>query len=337
MIFVTGGTGFLGRHLLAQLCVAGYAVRVLTRSPHQYDWLRQYPNLDIVKGDVAKNEGLDAIAGCDYVIHAAGLFSMWQGAGDFEATNTIGTQNLLASAIKHQVKRFIHVSTIAVIGDPQTNLIIDETHPPRPADHYQSSKLLAEQFVRQAHEIADLETIILRPGAFYGPLGEYAFNRLFFTDPMRGLIVEPDGGKYLTFPVYIADVAQGIILALDKGRSGEIYNICGDSITHHEVYDIVCQEAALNLPRLYLPNRLGIIGARFLTTLSRITRREPFYPLGLRSYVFNDWHVSSKKAQSELGFQPTDFRLGAKHTIAWYRAGKPNYLPELDCGDSIHL
>lgn len=331
MIFVTGGTGFLGRHLIPILCNAGYHLRVLTRYPQKHTWLQSYPNLEIIHGDVSTGAGLDAVQGCDYVIHAAGLFSMWSMAGDFEATNVLGTEKLLKLASEANIKRFVYISTIAVIGNPQANLIIDEAHPPRPADPYQVSKLRAEQIVRRFHDQQALETIILRSGAFYGPLGDYAFNRLFFTDPMRGIIMQPDGGHYLTFPIYIADVAQSILLALKKGRSGEIYNIADESITHRAVYDIVCEEADLHWPRIYLPSLVGITFSRILSYLSRLTRREPFYPLGMRSYVFNDWPVTSEKAKQELDFKPTDFREGAKRTIAWYRDGKPDWLPELEC------
>jgi nucleoside-diphosphate-sugar epimerase len=331
MIFVTGGTGFLGRHLIPALCKAGYHLRVLTRSPQKHDWLQHYPNLEIVQGDVRDGINLEMLQGCDYVIHAAGLFSMWSLAGDFETTNALGTENLLKIATEAKVKRFIYISTIAVIGNPQPNLIIDEAHPPRPADPYQASKLQAEQIVRRFHDQQSLETIVLRPGAFYGPLGDYAFNRLFFTDPMRGIIMQPDGGHYLTFPIYIADVAQSILLTLKQGRSGEVYNISDESISHRAVYDIVCEEANLHWPRIYLPSFVGINFSRFLSALSRLTRREPFYPLGMRSYVFNDWCVSSEKARQELGFEPTPFREGAKRTIAWYKAGKPDCLRELEC------
>src|SRR5690606_13602801 len=98
MIFVTGGTGFLGRHLIPKLCQAGYKLRVLTRTPEKHHWLKRYPNLEIIRGDVATGDGLDAIQGCEHVIHAAGLFSMWSGAGDFEETNALGTENLLRAA-----------------------------------------------------------------------------------------------------------------------------------------------------------------------------------------------------------------------------------------------
>ena len=331
MIFVTGGTGFLGCHLVPALCKAGYPLRILTRTPQRHSWLKSYPRVDVVQGDIRTGEGLEALDGCTHVVHAAGLFSMWQLAGDFEATNVLGTQHLLQAAVGYDIERFVHISTIAVIGTPQVGRIIDEQHPPRPSDKYQLTKLHAEYLVRDYGHSTDLETVILRPGAFYGPLGDYAFNRLFFRDPMRGLIVEPDGGHYLTFPAYIGDVARSVVKAITQGKDGAIYNICGASIAHKEVYDIVCEIAELSYPRVYLPNILGITGAALLTMLSRVTRSEPFYPLGLRSYVFNDWWVSTEKAQAELGFMPTDFRAGAARTIAWYRAGRPTWLPELRC------
>jgi nucleoside-diphosphate-sugar epimerase len=162
-------------------------------------------------------------------------------------------------------------------------------------------------------------------------MGDYAFNRLFFTDPMRGLIMQVDWGRYMTFPVYIDDVADGTRLALEKGRVGEIYNICGESLTHRAAFDIVVKEAHLRWPRLNIPGVLGIGFAQLLTWFGHLTHREPFYPIGLRSYVFQDWPVSSDKARRELGFQPISFEEGVKRTIAWYKAGKPDMLPELTC------
>lgn len=331
MIFVTGGTGFLGRHLIPHLCRAGYRLRVLTREPHKQTRLAHYPNVEIVQGDVRDGIPPALLADCEYIIHAAGLFSMWSDAGDFETTNVLGTRNLLAVAEQVGIKRFLYVSTVAVIGQPQQDIVLDEKHPPRPADPYQASKLKAEQLVRQAHLEGQLETVVIRPGAFYGPLGDYAFNRLFFTDPMRGIIMQMDGGHYIIFPAFIDDVAEGILLALEKGRSGEVYNICGDPLSHREAFDVICKEANLKFPRLNIPGFIGLRFAQFLTGLSHITRQEPFYSTGLRSYVFNDWRVNTDKAKRELGFVPTPFEEGARRTIAWYRAGKPTDLPELSC------
>lgn len=331
-VFVTGGTGFLGRHLIPMLCRAGFAIRVLTRHPEAHPWLRRYPSLEIAAGDLRDPDvSIAAAQGCRYVVHAAGLFRFWGDSRDFEATNAHGTENVLRAAAAARVERLVHISTIAVIGQPDPQRVMDETFPPNPVEPYQVSKLHAEQRVRYYLQQHGLAAVILRPGAYYGPMGEYAFNRLFFTDPMRGLIMQLNGGRYITFPAYIADVAQGVMLGLTKARVGDVYNICGDWITHKEAFDVVCEEAGLLSFRPPIPGWMGVEAARALEMVSMFTRREPFWPLNMRSYVYNYWRVSSEKARRELGFQPTDFRTGARRTIAWYRAGKPDHLPELEC------
>lgn len=332
MIFLTGGTGFLGRHLVPALCRAGYSVRVLTRFPENNAWLKRYPRVEIIQGDVLNVISyVEAMQGCQYVIHAAGVFRFWGEEQLFHQTNVQGTECLLSSAEQAQIERLIYISTVAVIGQPNPGDVIDETYPPKPTDPYQQSKLQAEQIVLKYHRENKVPAIILRPGAFYGPLGEYAFNRLFFRDPMRGLIMQVDAGRHIIFPVYIADVALAIVHALNQGCPGEIYNISGDSISHKDAFDIICQEARLPWPRLPIPGWLGISTARLMTAISTLTRHEPFWPINLRSYVYNDWRVSSAKARRDLGFVPIDFREGARRTIDWYRAGKPDDIPEVQC------
>jgi dihydroflavonol-4-reductase len=332
VIFLTGGTGFLGRHLVAGLCRQGYAIRLLTRQPAAYPWLKRYPHVDIITGDLTRPDSFAAaLDGCRYVIHAGGMFRFWGDSHAFQDTNTRGTEHLLAAADRRPIERFIHVSTVAVVGQPDPAAIIDETVEPRPMDPYQQSKLRGEQIAqRYAHE-RNVPVIVLRPGAYYGPLGHYGFNRLFFEDPMRGIIMQVDGGRYIIFPVYIGDVVQGILRALDHGRVSEVYNICGDWISHREAFDIVCAEAGLRWPRLPVPGPVGISMSHLLEWGAVLSGREPFWPINLRSYVYNNWRVSSEKARQELGFSPLDFREGARRTSAWYRAGQPDDWPELDC------
>jgi nucleoside-diphosphate-sugar epimerase len=332
MIFVTGGTGFLGRHLVPSLCRAGHTVRVLSRQPDKHPWLSHYPNVEIIHGDLLDRDTLiKGIAGCQSVIHAGGMFRFWGNPEAFEATNALGTQYVLEAAVQAQVGRFIHISTVAVIGQPDPAGVVDETHPAHPVDAYQRSKWEGEQAAVRAYERDGLPLVVLRPGAYYGPLGHYAFNRLFFKDPMRGIIMQVNGGRYIIFPAYITDVVQGVMKALEVARLGEVYNICGDWIAHKDAFDIICQEANIHWPRLNIPGWMGIAASRALEAVSSITRTEPFWPLNLRSYVYNNWRVSSEKARRELGFTPIDFREGARQTIAWYRAGEPDDLPEFHC------
>lgn len=323
-VLVTGGTGFLGRHLIVGLCRAGRFARVLTRYPERYPWLQRYPNIEVVAGDLRDRQRIfEVVQGCQQVIHAGSLFSFWGELDNFVQTNVEGTRHIVDAALAAGVQRFLYVSTVVVIGNPMPGAIIDETHPTNPLNPYEKTKLEAENYVRLAFSERGLNSVVVRPGAFYGPMGDYAFNRLFFKDAMRGLIVYLDGGHYITFPIYIADVVQGILQALDKGRPGEIYNLCGDWMTHREVFQIIREEAGLWWPALRFPGWLVINFARLLTWLGYLTRREPFYPLNLRPVIFNDWRVSSEKARRELGFVPTPFRDGARETIAWYRAGRP--------------
>lgn len=331
-VFVTGGTGFLGRHLLGALCRSGYDVRVLTRDPERHPWLDHYPNTTPIEGDLTDvHQFQEAVYGCRYVIHAAGLFRFWGDEQAFMQSNALGTENMMHAATQAGVERVIHISSVAVIGEPDPTHIIDETAPPHPVEPYQQSKLEGEQIALRYCADHNLPVIVLRPGAFYGPLGEYAFNRLFFKDPMRGIIMQINGGRYINFPVYIEDVVQGIFKALERGQVGEVYNICGDWISHKDAFDIICEEANLWYPRLKIPGWIGITTSRVLEVISAFTGREPFWPLNLRSYVYNDWRVSNDKARRELGFEPTDFREGARRTIAWYRAGEPDEIDETGC------
>src|SRR5215207_1776549 len=100
MILVTGGTGFLGRHLIATLCRTGRSARVLTRHPADHLWLQKYPNIDVVTGDILDAETVSrAVDGCRYVIHAAGYFRFWGVEEDFDRTNVGGTENVMSAAL----------------------------------------------------------------------------------------------------------------------------------------------------------------------------------------------------------------------------------------------
>ena len=240
---------------------------------------------------------------------------------------------MLLSAVENLgIERFIYVSTIAVLGNPDPDQVLDETYPPNPMDPYQRSKLIAERMALQCWQDEGLPVVVLRPGAFYGPMGHYGFNRLFFKDPMRGLIMQVDGGRYIIFPAYISDAVQGIMKALECGRVGEIYNICGEWISHKRAFDIICEEAGLWWPRVPMPGWLDLPVAQVLEIVSDMLGIEPFWPMNmLRSYVHNNWRVSSAKAKAELGFVPMDFREGARQTIAWYRANTPDDWVGLGC------
>lgn len=319
MILLTGATGFLGRNLVPKLIEAGYSVRALVRPTSDSAFLQSLGVELAFANDISHATAVtQASQGCEQIIHAAGLFRFWGDLDTFRETNVAGTRAVMEAAVQAHVRRVIHISSIAVIGSTPAQKTIDETTPCKPQEPYQISKYEAEQLALTFAERDDLEVIILRPGAYYGPWGRYAFNRLFFEEPLRGWRIKVDGGRHITFPAFVPDVAQGVLLAMKYGRSGEIYNICGESLSHNQVNQIVSDLAQIRPWRLDIPKILVLTLARMWTALSRVTKREPFYPINMAPYVFQDWPVSNQKAIEELKFKPTEFKLGAQATLEWY-------------------
>ena len=328
-ILVTGATGFLGHTLCPYLVERGHRLRALVRPSSAWEFLRPL-GVELTWGDIRDPAAVRAATdGCRAVVHGAGKFRFWGRREDFFAVNVDGTRNALEAARQTGVERFLYISTVAVIGAPRDGVVIDETYPPTPGDDYQRSKLEAERLTLRYYQEHGLPALVLRPGAFYGPGGHYAFNRLFFQDPLKGLPMQVHRGRHITFPVYIKDVAQAVDLALKRGRPGEVYNVSGRSLSHREVNRIVDRLLGYRIWRINVPAGPMLALAQAWTWLSRYTGREPYYPLNLALYVFYDWQISSDKARRELGFVPTPFEEGARATLAWCRElglGPANWL-----------
>jgi dihydroflavonol-4-reductase len=319
MILVTGATGFLGHSLTPRLVAEGFSVRALVRPSSDTTFLEQLGVELAYADDITDGEAVTrACLGCDQIVHAAGRFRFWGEPQAFWRTNVEGTATVLAAAAAAEVKRFVYISTVAVVGDTTGMTLVDETSPCRPQEPYQQTKWEAERRVLACFREEGLPAVILRPGAYYGPWGRYAFNRLFFEEPLRGWRIKVNHGRYITFPLFVSDKAEAIVLALAKGRPGEIYNISGRSIDHSTANAIVSELAGISHWRLNVPAQPVVLLARVWTALSRYTHREPFYPINMASYVFQDWNISIEKAESELGFVPTPFEVGAKKTLEWY-------------------
>ena len=317
MILVTGATGFLGHNLIPLLVERGHRVRALVRPTSDHGFLREC-GAEMAFGDTRDADSVAAaMSGCEAVIHAAGKFRFWGQYDEFAAVNVEGTRNVLEAARCAGVQRFIHISTIAVIGNPKPGTLITEHTPCHPADAYQRSKLQGEKLALAYQAEHGLPVIVLRPGAFYGPWGRYAFNRLFFEDPLKGLPLRVHHGRHVTFPIFVPDLCRVIESALTHGRPGEIYNVCGPCLTHNEVNHIVGRLAGVRL-WVNAPGWGMIALARVWTALSHLTHHEPYYPINLAPYVFCDWNVSSDKARAELDLSPTPFEDGARETLEWY-------------------
>ena len=209
MILVTGGTGFIGTHLLEKLVSQGKAVRALVR---RASVPRVLPaGVETVYGDLASGAGLtDALHGVDTVIHLAGVTKALR-AEDYYSGNVRATEQL-AHAIAGRDVRLVHVSSLAAIGPSTAGIPVGEDAEPHPLTHYGKSKLEAERVVRDLLP----DAVIVRPPVVYGPRDTDVFQLL--KSISRGLVLEIAGGERWFSAIYVKDLVEGLLAAAAHAR-----------------------------------------------------------------------------------------------------------------------
>ena len=221
--FVTGGSGFVGRNLLEALRQRGDTVRALARSGEAIDVVSRRGAMP-VRGDLDTTEVMrDAMRGFDVVFHVAALASEWGAPKLFHRINVEGTRHVIAAARDAGVSRLVHVSTEAVLlgGPPLRNA--DETRPRpfRPVGPYGWSKGLAEAEVLAENQ-RGLETVVVRPRLIWGTGDTTVLPRM--VQAVRdGKFMWIAGGRYLTSTCHVRNACEGLLLAAERGRPGEIY------------------------------------------------------------------------------------------------------------------
>lgn len=221
--FVTGGSGFVGKELIAGLVARGIAVRALARSERAAIAVRG-AGADPVRGDLANHaamaEGMDE---CDVVFHAAANVNENGTLAEHMRDTVEGTKTALAAAQSAQVKRFVHVGTEAVLADGNPIVRADETvpYPARPAGPYPIAKGLAERAVIGANTLA-FETLSIRPRFIWGR-GDTSLLPKLTRAVRTGRFGWIGGGHFLTSTCHVVNVVEGALLAAEKGKGGEIY------------------------------------------------------------------------------------------------------------------
>ena len=222
-VFVSGGSGFVGRNLITALVARGDAVVALARSDAAAATVEAL-GARAVRGDLGETAALrGGMSGCQVVFHSAALVDQWGDPGEFERVNVAGTANMLEAARSGGVPRFVHVGTEAVLagGGPIRN--VDETRPraAHPIGLYPASKARAEALVIGANG-AGLETLVCRPRLIWGK-GDVSVLPLMLEVMRKGQWAWISGGHYLTSTCHVRNVVEGLLLAAARGRPGEIY------------------------------------------------------------------------------------------------------------------
>lgn len=319
---VTGGTGFLGSHVVEQLVRAKRHVRALVRKTSDTRFLKSLPGVELCEGSVDDAASVRAAArGATGIVHAAGLVKA-RTADEFLRTNRGGTENLLGAALEERatLRKFVLVSSLAALrpsdgrGEP-----IPEDCEPRPVTDYGKSKLAAEKSVLARKD--DLPVVILRPPAIYGPRDREILA--FFKSIKLGVLPLLGSTQNKLSMIYGADCASACIAALDTELpSGSAYHI-DDGRPHTMEELIMLTESAMGRRaklRFHLPRRLVETAALGVELYGRATNRAVMLTRDKCNELFEQWVCDGARARKDLGWAPqVSFEDGIHKTVAWYR------------------
>ena len=317
---ITGASGFVGSAILRQLLDAGHEVRALVRHGSNRRNLEGLA-LELCEGDLADPDSLRrALSGCTLLFHVAADYRLWiPDPAAMYRINVEGTRNLLRLAFDAGVERAVYTSSVAALGLRDDGAPAGETTPvvvEHIIGHYKRSKYLAEQAVlKLAGEGVPL--IIVNPSTPVGP-------RDIKPTPTGRIILDTLNGKMPAYVdtglniVHVDDVAQGHMLALERGRPGERYILGGENMTLKAILEEICASAGLRPPRLKIPHNAIIPIAWIAERIAGITGREPFATVDSIRMAKKNMFFTSDKAREQLGYRWRPARLGIADAIHWF-------------------
>jgi nucleoside-diphosphate-sugar epimerase len=305
--FVTGGSGFIGRHLLRRLVSDGWRVRALARSQGSADAVAAL-GAEPVRGDLDDVASMAAGAqGCAVAFHLAAHLGQWGSPEEFERGNVTGTRNALAACEQAGVRRFVHCGTEAALmaGEPLVN--VDETAPRRPDSKalYSATKARAEEAVIAANGDG-FETLSVRPRFVWGADDTTLLpNILAMVEAGRFSWV--DGGTHLTAITHVDNVAEGLVLAAERGRPGEIYFVTdGEPVVFREFLSELISAKGAEPPTRSVPGWIAKLAAPAAEAAWRVLPLKGEPPVTRFAYWVSaqECTIDITKARNELGYAP---------------------------------
>lgn len=326
-VLITGATGLLGGHLIKELQQRGEDIRALVLPVENADKLTAQ-GVEVVRGDITDASTLGpAVKDVELVFHLAAMMGVNRPIEDYRLVNVTGSENLYRAAQKAGVRRYVHTSSHCVYG---LNLgrFLTEKDPLRPDSHpYSVTKAEGDRLMRRLMLDSKVETVILRPGSFFGPGDRLNFGRMAQRMKDGKGVIIGKGDNHLPF-CYITDVVQGFLLAAYHDNApGNVYNITNDEpLTQSEMFNEVADAVDGVRPTRhvpFIPVYYGSIVAE--KVVAPITHREPLATTHGALMFGGDNKHSIEKARRELGFEPeVDLRTGIRLAAEWFNAGGMN-------------
>ncbi len=317
-VFVTGGTGFIGGHVVRMLGDRGDEVVALVRNPAKGAALQEL-GCELITGTVDDADAIrGGMSGCDAVIHGAAVYEVGIPKSQRESmrvANVVGTETVLGAALKAKISKVVYVSTIAAFGNTHGK-VVDEGYQ-HPKDSYTS---YYEQTKVEAHGVAkrliaeSLPCVIVQPGGVYGPKDHSAIGKQM-SDFVRGrlpALAFPDVGMNM---VHVEDVAAGVLLALDRGTAGESYVLGGEMTTMRGLMVALGEVVDKPPPRFNVPTPM----VKALAPIGPVVGKVMGQPPNLRELITSadgvTFWASDDKARAEIGYAPRELKAGLAETF----------------------
>jgi len=318
-IFITGGTGFIGRHVAERLAGTDHRLTCLVRESSDVEHLQRV-GARLKTGDVAdKSSVMAGMRGCDLVIDIAGVYAFWvPDKRIFTDINITGLRNVAECALELGVSKVVHVSTAGVYGKPEQAPFTEDSPvgPDRFCEYFRT-KYRGDLIAWDLYEKKGLPLVMIYPGAVLGAgdpkaSGQYIDRLIHRRLPAT---VFPDDG--FTF-VHVRDVAEIIVRAAEKEDNlGEKYLAGNHRMTWGEANRMISEISGVPLPRLAMPAPLAMLNAALLTLIADIIKRPPLWGMAIdqmrvmrAGYLFD-----GSKAERELGITYRPIRSALEEAI----------------------
>ena len=318
---VTGATGFVGSAVARALARHGHTLRLLVRANSDRSLIEGLG--ETVTGDLRDPASLQAaVQGCRYVVHVAADYRLWvPRPGPMMQANVDGTRTLLRAARDAGVQRIVYCSSVAalgLVGDGTPGTEDTPVDPAKVIGVYKQSKYLAEQAVRALVREEGVPAVIVNPSAPVGP-------RDIKPTPTGRMVLDAAAGRMPAYVdtglniVHVDDVAEGHVLALERGRLGEAYILGGEDFGMAHLLAMI-DDVMHRTPvrRFRIPNRALVPLALGMEGAARVFGTEPMVTREMLAMARKRMFFSSAKARTELGYSPRPAHEALVDAVAWF-------------------
>ncbi len=324
-IFITGGTGFIGKNLVNRLLKTDHELVCLARETSDVQHLKD-AGVSIVTGDITdKTFLLQGMEGCDWVAHIAGNFVFWQpDSRIYRDVNVTGTRNVMECALEKGISKVVCVSTAAVFGNAKHPITEETPVGTKRESRYVRTKYEGELIAWDLYEKKKLPLVMVYPSAVVGPDDPKAAGRYIKNIAKGKMPAQALTNHYFAF-VHVRDVAEVIARALEKENNiGEKYIVSAANYNWAEINQMISELSGTKLPSLKLPVWMVMLNAYFLTGIANLIKKPPLWDMSVdqMKLMKQGFKIDGSKVERELGMTYIPIKTAIKEAIESFQDEK---------------